>query len=92
MLIVVYELRKEGLASWSDKISGIDYYGNDIGRWSSIGIVECKAKCESDPSCKGLGVSFDPEINKSSKGYCWIKRDMSTGYKQNSRWSYKLSR
>jgi len=91
-VIVVYELRKEGLTSWSDKISGIDYWGNDIGSWSGTGIVECKSKCESTPGCKGLGVSFDPESSRSAKGQCWIKNDMSNGYKANDRWSYKLSR
>ena len=91
-VVLVYELRKEGLTNWSDKISRMDYPGNDITYDGNIGVVACKKKCQDIPYCKGLGLSFDPIVSPNVKGQCWTKHNLSNGYNAPNRWTYKVSR
>ena len=91
IVLLLYELRKEGF-TWSDKISRMDYWGNDLGYWGYIGIAECKKNCVDNPRCKGLGIRYDPDTNPSGKAQCWIKHDMSRGSLHDTIWSYKLTR
>lgn len=91
IVLLLYELRKEGF-TWSDKISRMDYSGNDIGYSGNIGIAQCKKNCVDNPQCKGLGIMYDPDTNPSGKAKCWIKHDMTNGKLHNTVWSYKLTR
>jgi len=44
----------------------VDYEGNHFAEFSSSGLDDCQAACQSDDRC--MGVNY-----KTDTGYCWLK-------------------
>ena len=89
LLVLWYQLRVvEGLTPLWENQEKMDYSGNDIGNFKSVSLNECKKKCVSDTSCKGIVTDFSGD----GPGSCWTKNLFGASTESTNRFAYKLSR
>ncbi len=78
----------EGFAQlWTDE-DKMDYPGNDISSLTGISLNDCKKKCISDKTCKGIVTEFQGD----GPGSCWLKSIFGTGNSSDTLFTHKLSR
>jgi hypothetical protein len=83
------QFKSEGFAQlWTDE-DKMDYPGNDIGsELTGISLNDCKKKCISDKTCKGIITDFQGD----GPGACLLKSVFGTGNSSDTVFTHKLSR
>ena len=89
LLVLWYQLNiVEGLTPppiWGNEET-MDYPGNDIANTPNISLNDCKQKCITDKTCKGIVTDFSGD----GPGNCWTKNAFGTSTAADNRFAYKL--
>jgi len=88
VLALWVQLKTEGFTQlWANE-DKMDYSGNDISSLSGTTFNDCKKKCVTDSSCKGIVTDFSGD----GPGTCWLKSAFGTGSPNDARFTHKLTR
>jgi hypothetical protein len=88
VLALWVQIKPEGFSQlWANE-DKMDYSGNDISSLSGVSFNDCKKKCITNSSCKGIVTDFSGD----GPGNCWLKSAFGTGSSNDTRFTYKLNR
>ena len=70
-------------------LNGLDYSGNEIQKYDSIGYTDCFTQCANNNLCKGIVTNFK---QGSGPGYCSLKSKMDVNRIDPTKYSTKFNR
>jgi hypothetical protein len=90
LIALWFQLKVEGFTPLWATEDKKDYSGNDIGSsLTNISLGDCKKKCISDNTCKGIVTDFTGDGPGAN---CWMKNAWGDSTDNDSRFTYKLTR
>jgi hypothetical protein len=88
LIALWFQLNVEGFTPLWASEDKKDYSGNDITSLTNISLGDCKKKCISDSTCKGIVTDFTGD----GPGNCWMKNEWGDSTDNDARVTYKLTR